>query len=277
MHAYVVNLARSRDRRAYITEHLGNLGIAYEVVTAVDGRDLDLDDENIIAPSFRNDVVTNVVLQAGSAGCSLSHIAIYKRIVEDGLDMALVLEDDVVLPPDLDALADEVGKELVGAEVALFSVDCPEPFKVSSRSAVQLRSSRSLALPIDVQQAKSAGAYVITRAACERMIERNVPIRQQADSWEFFYSEGFIDRVRCVVPVSVRKNPNFSSTIGSYRLSSGIGGRLIGVVMRHRIPILQQLMAYRRALIYNTNAVSEVTDAPFINKPSRINLLAFVS
>ena len=35
---------------------------------------------------------------------------------------SLVLEDGVILPADLDALADAVGKELNGAEVALLSV-----------------------------------------------------------------------------------------------------------------------------------------------------------
>ena len=269
MHAYVINLARSRDRRAYITAHLDKIGIDYEIVTAIDGYELDLDDENVIAPSFR----TSVMLPAGSAGCALSHIAVYRKIIEDGLDMALVLEDDVILPTDLDALADAVGKELDCAEAVLLSMDgwANQAVKMSTQGAVPLPSSRFLAFPIDISQPNSTGAYVITREACERMIERNLPIRTVADGWEYFYREGIIDRMRCVIPTAAQKNHNFSSTIGSYSLGSGVLGRLVAVIMRYHIPVLRQMMAYRRRHIYRRVRSSEFTDEPFVQKPSRLD------
>ena len=90
MHAYVINLARSRDRRAYITAHLNQIGIDHEIVTGIDGHSLDLSDQRIIAPEFH----TNAYLRPARAGCALSHLAVYRKIIEDGLDVALVLEDD---------------------------------------------------------------------------------------------------------------------------------------------------------------------------------------
>lgn len=267
MHAYVINLARSRDRRAYITAHLNQIGIDHEIVTGIDGHSLDLSDQRIIAPEFH----TNAYLTAGSAGCALSHLAVYRKIIEDGLDVALVLEDDVILPADLDDLTDAIGRELSGAEVALVSVDSREPLKVSTQGAASLPSSRFLAFPIDVFQPRSGGAYMITRAACERMIKHNVPIRTPADDWGFFYSEGILDRIRCVLPVPAKKNHNFSSTIGSYKLGSGPLGRLMAAAMRHRIPVLHQMMARRRSAIYHARDLSVFTDEPFVNTPSRLD------
>ena len=52
MHAYVINLARSLDRRAHITAELKKTGLDYEIITAVDGRDLDLRDPTIVDPSL---------------------------------------------------------------------------------------------------------------------------------------------------------------------------------------------------------------------------------
>jgi len=269
MHAYVINLARSRDRRAYITEQLDQIGIDYEIVMGIDGRHLDLDDASIVAPSFR----TSAALPAGSAGAALSHLTIYKRIIEDGLEMALVLEDDVILPADLDALADAVGKELVGAEVALLSVDGwqQQVVKMSTQGAIPLPCSRFLALPIDVSKTLSGGAYVVTHEACMRMVERNLPIRWVADSWGRFYAEGTLDRVRCVAPMPVRKNHNFASTMGSYSLGSGAVGRLAATAMRHRIPVLHQVLAYRRRHIFRQVRPSEFTDEPFVERPSRLD------
>ena len=226
MRAYVINLARSLDRRAHITAELKNTGLDYEIITAVDGRDLDLHDTTVIDPSFHHQ--NRRLLAAGTAGAALSHLSVYRKIIADGLDEALVLEDDVMLPADLGSLADAVADQLAGAEVALLSYDSPEPCKMSLEGSVHLPSSRLLALPIDISQPRSAGAYIITREACERMIKCMLPVRVQADTWWFFYREGVLDRVRCVVPLPVFKNPKFTSMIGSYSLGTALEPALSG-------------------------------------------------
>jgi glycosyl transferase family 25 len=275
VHAYVVNLARSADRRAHITAELKKTSLDYELITAVDGRDLDLHDTTIIDPSLPfidpSLPIVDSRLAAGTAGCALSHLNIYKKIIADGLDEALVLEDDVILPADLASVADAVAGQLAGAEVALLSYDSPDPCKVSVEGAVHLPCSRTLALPIDIHQPRSTGAYVVTREACERLAKSLMPVRVQADSWWYFYSEGLLDRVRCVVPQPVLKSAKFTSMIGSYSLRSGIRGRLAAPLMRHKIPVLHQALCYRRQRILRQWARAEIVDMPFIEKPSRLD------
>lgn len=267
MRAYVINLARSLDRRAHVIAQLKKTGLDYEIIAAVDGRDLDLADAGTIDPSFS----TRIIHPAGSAGAALSHLSAYRKIIDDGDDKALVLEDDVMLPRDLGSIVDAVAEHMAGAEVALLSVDSPDPCKMSIEGSVPLPSSRLLALPIDISQPRSAGAYIITREACERMIKCMLPVRVQADSWWFFYREGALDRVRCVVPLPVRKNPSFTSTIGSYSLGNGLRARLAGPLMRHKIPVLHQVLSYRRQRIHRRWSRSELVYAPFIEKPSRLD------
>lgn len=267
MHAYVVNLARSLDRRTHITAELRKTGLNYEIFTAVDGRDLNLSDPSIIDPSF----TAAVVLAAGTIGCALSHIGIYKRIIADQLDKALVLEDDITLPADLVSLVKAVGEQMTGAEVALLSVDCPEPCQMSLEGAIPLPGSRLLALPIDIFKPRSSGAYVITREACERMVKAAFPIRVQADAWWYFYREGILDRVRCVAPLPVLKNPELTSTIGSYALGGGVRARLVAPLLRRRIPVLHQVLCYRRQRILRQWAQVEFVEAPFVEMPSRLD------
>ena len=38
MHVYIINLARSPDRREYMVTQLANTGLSYEVVDGIDGR-----------------------------------------------------------------------------------------------------------------------------------------------------------------------------------------------------------------------------------------------
>jgi glycosyl transferase, family 25 len=266
VYTYVINLARSLDRRAHITAELKKTGLDYEIVTAVDGRDLDLRDPAVVHPSF-----LGRQFAAGTAGAALSHLSAYRKIVSDGLDEALVLEDDVTLPADLGSLADAVADQLVGAEAALLSYANPAPLKMSREGSIPLPSSRLLALPIDINQwLASAGAYVITREACERMIKCVLPVRANADDWRFFYKEGALDRVRCVVPLAVLKSPKLTSTMGSYSLGNGVRGRLAGPLVRSKVPLLHQALCYRRQRIHRQWGRVEFVDIPFIEKPSRL-------
>jgi glycosyl transferase, family 25 len=270
MRAYVINLARSTDRRAHIVAELKKTNLNYEIVTGIDGRELDLSDRTIADPS----VISYNRLPAGAVGCALSHLEAYQRIISDGADRALILEDDVNLPADIGSVIDAVAEHLTGAEVALLNYHTDDVCQLSSTEAVSLPSSRMLALPIDVTQLTSTGAYVITRSACERMTKSMPPIRANADDWQFFYKEEILDRIRGVWPPVVIKNAKLDSTIGSYSLANtaDLKARLLGPLVRRNIPILHQLIIYRRHRIFRKRNQSKIVDGiPFINKPCRID------
>ena len=266
MQVYVINLARSVDRRAHIIAELRKTGLDYEIMTAVDGRDLDLHDPALIDSSL----FAKSSFPAGTAGCALSHLHAYQKIIADGLDEALILEDDVTLPADLGNLADAVARHMTGAEVALLNYGSPDVCKMSRHGVVELPSARQLALPIDISHLVNAAAYVITREACERMRESVLPLRANADDWQFFYKEGILDRIRCVLPLVVPKTAKFESTIGLYSLGGGLKSRLVGPLVRHRIPLLHRVILYRRQRILRRWGRSEIVDLPFTEKPSRL-------
>ena len=275
MHAYVINLERSSDRRAHITSELQKTGLDYELVSAVDGRQVDLSDRGLVDPSLTSHLGVPegalTSLLAGSVGCALSHLQVYEKIIEQGLDRALVLEDDIILPADLGSFCDAVAGHLTGAEVALLSSDSRDPCRLSTQDSIRLPSGHVLALPIDIRQPCSSGAYVVTREACERMVKSMLPIRVQADGWWFYFREGLLDRVRCVAPLPIPKNAHFTSTIGSYSHSTGIKGQVAEMILRRRIPVVDQALFYRRKRIYRRWSKSELVDVPFIEKPSRID------
>jgi glycosyl transferase family 25 len=242
-------------------------GISYEIVTAVDGLDLDLDDPETaaaLASSYRN----SDWFQATRAGCAPSHLSVYRRILADGLDQALILEDDVTLPDDLAALLDALSGHLSGAEVALLNFDSVQPCKVSREGSVDLPSARQLVVPVDVSQPMSAAAYVITMDACQRMDKSRLPIRSKTDDWEFFYREGILDRLRCVVPLAVTKAPHFASTIAHYS-EHGFKARALVLIARYRLRPLQRALAYRRERIWRKYTRVSFVEGPPLSIPRR--------
>lgn len=264
----MINLARSPERRAHITAELDKAGVSYEIVAAVDGRDLDLDDPKTIA-SIAPSMLNSSWFLPSHVAVALSHLRVYQKVLADGLDWALVLEDDVIVPADLGSLVVALAEHMDGAEIALLNYDSKDPLKMSREELVILPSSRALALPLDVDRVVSGAAYVITRQACERMDKCVLPVRAKCDHWGHHYREGALDRVRCVVPPAVHKSPSFVSTVG-YNSEESLKARLLGMIARYDLGFLRRIVVYRRDRILRQYARAEMVDEPFVTKPSRL-------
>lgn len=101
MNTFVINLDKSVDRLAEMTERLDRLGLAFTRISAVYGAHLSERELNRHYDSSRNKRIYRRPLAAGEIGCYLSHRKIWQIMVDQGLSMALVLEDDAELAPEL--------------------------------------------------------------------------------------------------------------------------------------------------------------------------------
>lgn len=89
---FLINLERQTDRLNFMKAQLGALGIDPIRIAAVDGRDTEARSKS--AAAFY------APLTGGEIGCFESHRKIWKRVVDEELDGAIVVEDDVVLSAD---------------------------------------------------------------------------------------------------------------------------------------------------------------------------------
>lgn len=97
---YLINLDRSPDRLAIMTDRLAAAGIAFERIAAVDGMTLS-------DAEFREQTRENRFykpLRRGEVGCYLSHLLALQRFIDSSRPYGLLLEDDLVLPDDLAGL-----------------------------------------------------------------------------------------------------------------------------------------------------------------------------
>lgn len=258
MRAYVINLGRSADRRAHITAGLRGTGLDFEFITAIDAVDLDFSDPDTaarLAPSFFER------FRPGEAACAMSHASAYRKILADGLDSALVLEDDVTVPPELAEIADAVAARLEGAEVALLNFDSSDVVHVTRDGAIELPGGRQLVFPVDLSKPVSGAAYIITREACERMAKLSIPIATKADDWARFHQVGAIDQLRCVHPLAVLKAPEFGSTMGYYSDASA-RARVLALIGRYDLGLVKRAVAYRRERIWRKYRQVEFVDTP---------------
>jgi glycosyl transferase family 25 len=259
--AYVINLARSTNRRDHMVRELRKTGMDHEFVEGVEGRDLDLSDTSLVNPTWEG----RSPFWPGAVGCILSHRKVYEEILESGAEGALVLEDDVILPVDMNALVEAVSAHMAGAEVVLlqyFSSGSGErgvAYRLHRQGSIRLPFSTVLAFPTDIGDVGGAGAYLITREACHRMARAVLPVRAPADDWEFFYNKGALERVRCVAPIPVQINSAFRTTIDHYDAGT-LQTRVRETAIK--VPLLSQALTIRRRRIMKRKTRVELVDDP---------------
>jgi len=97
---FVISLARASERRADITARLNADGVRYELTDAVDYKDLDFDRLPVRVRQQAHVKNYQVEIAPGTIGCVLSHMNLWRRIADEKIPVALVLEDDALWDAD---------------------------------------------------------------------------------------------------------------------------------------------------------------------------------
>ena len=92
---YIISLSTEIERRKYVAEQLAQYELEPIYVDAIDMRTAST--EQVLAAQDHLVNKQTRVLTAGEVGCALSHLSAYKTIIQQGIDYALILEDDVML------------------------------------------------------------------------------------------------------------------------------------------------------------------------------------
>ena len=96
---FVINLARSKDRRKNIQKHLDTIGLPFELIEAVDGNNLTQDyiDSNFdLEKSGKKWIPMNQY----QISIVLSHRKIFEKMIKENIQEDLVLEDDAIISKD---------------------------------------------------------------------------------------------------------------------------------------------------------------------------------
>jgi GR25 family glycosyltransferase involved in LPS biosynthesis len=199
MKAYIINLERLVERRQHVVAEAEKHGLDYEIVSAVDGGSVPSEEirnlADMDAVSRNPEWLSDRILAT-----SLSHRKVYEKIIADGVEIALVLEDDVTFFDNFATIADMVAEHLSGADVALLHFVSFEPLGLSSKNAKVLANGNKLVYPLTLTGVGSAAAYILTRDAAQNLFDRLIPLRTAPDSWNDFVDLQIVDRVRMLFP-----------------------------------------------------------------------------
>jgi glycosyl transferase family 25 len=191
MRIFIINLARRPDKREAVLARAAALGLGVEIVEAVDGAALS--DAEIAAAAADWPACC---LTKGVVACALSHLKIYKKIIDENIPRALVMEDDALPQSDLAAVLEDLAGAGDGetAKVWLLSSHYYKP-----RPLRKLRGGRALHEFADGSQGHG---YALNKKAAEALYKNLRPVVWEADKWWYFQTLGYVS-VECVVPHAI--------------------------------------------------------------------------
>jgi len=172
---FIISLSDCQERRKKISRQLCCIGIDFEFIDAVDGRN-GLDALYEMHIDRQATTLDGRPLSDAEFACALSHISVYKRIVTDYIDHAIVLEDDAFpTAPLLEFLS---GKHYRDADLTLLWYR--RTFVRRQRRKKLFKNYVSYLCAPKIPQ-RTAMAYVISYYGAKHLLKNALPIRSEAD------------------------------------------------------------------------------------------------
>jgi glycosyl transferase, family 25 len=174
--AFILHLERASSRAATVRSLRASLPIESEVLTAVDGAHLTLQEFEQAYARRRFRPIYPFPLTRTEVGVFLSHRAAWRQIVDEALDFAFVFEDDAEIDPSaFGTLVEFITLERQAWDYVLLPA---EPIR--NGTPVASRCGFTLLRP-DAPPLRAI-AQIVSLAAAERLLERTLPFDRPIDT-----------------------------------------------------------------------------------------------
>jgi glycosyl transferase family 25 len=203
---FAVNMKNDTERRRHIIAECVRLSLDMEIVDAVVGKNLSNAEIKEKVLDFENSGFTR-----GEIGCSLSHIEIYRRMTQENIEIALILEDDADISDTVHAALEEIAKfDEKNDKPAIYLLTKVEKY------------IKNLNVPLKTitlyrfHQGWYTQGYIINRKCAEILQKHLYPIKNYADNWRYLLFSTEIE-IYAAIPALITTVKGMESTIGADR------------------------------------------------------------
>ena len=212
MKVFVNTLERFADRRARMKGILDSLGIPFEYFEGPDGRKLRQDEIDAAYDAVRFRKLHGREMSLNEIGCTMGHRAIYRKMVEENIEKACILEDDVLLDAELpETLAFLDALRFKNTVIKLDNYrEKDTPCSVWGRKRIGDRGVYKK--PVTAQW--MTWGYALDRGAAESILRKWAKIEFLCDDWKRIQEAV---EMRCVQPAVVHRNAAVASILDEGR------------------------------------------------------------
>ena len=198
MKVFLINLKKNPERLKKSTSQLESLGVEFERIEGVYGKDLSQHDKDLSVNRFRWWCAQGRKIRDGEIGCALSHYGIYQKMIDEQLDCACILEDDNKYNKQF--------KDVIERLESLVDINKPQVVLLSNYTGIELRSDEICIK--STNRDITTSSYVITRYAAESILRANYPICVPCDYWVRWVSRGLIQLYHSIPTVCMQEGRN---------------------------------------------------------------------
>lgn len=198
---FVISLKDQEERRKNIGSILTANNVDFEFFDATYGKEMTEEEQKlcsnesqtILTMKGNRKVLIEDELSLSEKGCALSHLRLYQHIIDQDLDYAVIMEDDLKPNADVFKAVNSLGSIKEPWDVVNFSTDfgikCL-PFarkyyfdqnKSFYFQRIGMRNDTLDAIFNRRRFVICAALYVITKEACHRLVNLGYPVRLTAD------------------------------------------------------------------------------------------------
>lgn len=205
MRTFVLNLEHNTERKKYMQELLKDIPIDYDFFPAVYGKSI-----KNIERFYDSELAQKRAkrqLNMGEIGCALSHKAIYKKMIDENIEKALILEDDITFLDGFIDVYKKIERINIGNKIILLGTIVKKRIKKIWEKKLTLEHSMYLVL----NNYAGAYGYIIGLDAAKRIYYHNEKIFIEADKWKYYRR---LSQIWLVSPSVVTVDEIFPSEIG---------------------------------------------------------------
>ena len=181
MKCLVINLDKSKERLQRIDSRMKALGVAYERIKGIYGRELPLAEKESLVNRFRWWCAMGTPMSDGQLGCCLSHLKCAEYAVECQ-EPVCIFEDDATICDNFVETLNAIERWIdpSSPQVVLLGNHTPES-KICDFGIHRISS------------ASFAEGYVITPVAGARLMKANKPVRAMNDLWGYWVRKKVVE------------------------------------------------------------------------------------
>ncbi|MGI5065399.1 glycosyltransferase family 25 protein [Treponema putidum] len=205
MRTFVLNLEHNTERKKYMQDLLKDIPIDYEFFPAVYGKSITNIDQ--FYDSKLAEKRAKRQLNVGEIGTAISHKNIYKKMIDENIEQALILEDDVTFLDGFIDVYKKIEKINVGNKIILLGTIVKKKIKKIWKKILTPEHSMYLVL----NNYAGAYGYIIGLDAAKRIYYHNKKVFIEADKWKYYRR---LSQIWLVSPSVITVDEIFPSEIG---------------------------------------------------------------
>lgn len=208
MKTFLINLDKAKERLVAADAQLKKFCIDYERVPAIYGRDIPRAEFGRYVSRFHAYMAHGMIWTSSQVGCTLSHLSVYKKMIDGNISSCIIFEDDV-------KLSDDFPKALIAVEKFL-DISRPQVVLFSDhRDNVNQRLVESCDIVdiVAIGGDTCAEGYAITLPAARELYRVNFPMVVMCDAWTRYRRRGHIELYRIEPPLVKQNRTDFTTSI----------------------------------------------------------------